>query len=273
MDYNFLNPGKYRIVASNAAVYCKDAEFFVTVLDNPPALTSVQGPNEACLGSSILLSASPTQPNYFLQWQPLCPSATPSSVDGEEVTISYDTEVCDVAVYQVDNEYGCRSEVYIHTVDTFRLAPFTMPAITHVCAGASVHLWVDNQSANVTYEWTISPANAASVNGSHFANDVHILTNHLDNLPVIATVTLKRTYCSNIVEYETDQKTQLTDLQQKILDFLRTNPTATRNTLTQMLQGYSASGIKYAVARLQEMNLLKRVGGRKDGHWKVIDIE
>ena len=169
------------------------------------ALTSVQGPNEACLGSSILLSASPTQPNYFLQWQPLCPSATPSSVDGEEVTISYDTEVCDVAVYQVDNEYGCRSEVYIHTVDTFRLAPFTMPAITHVCAGASVHLWVDNQSANVTYEWTISPANAASVNGSHFANDVHILTNHLDNLPVIATVTLKRTYCSNIVEYETVQ--------------------------------------------------------------------
>lgn len=205
VDYNFLNPGKYRIVASNAAVYCKDAEFFVTVLDNPPALTSVQGPNEACLGSSILLSASPTQPNYFLQWQPLCPSATPSSVDGEEVTISYDTEVCDVAVYQVDNEYGCRSEVYIHTVDTFRLAPFTMPAITHVCAGASVHLWVDNQSANVTYEWTISPANAASVNGSHFANDVHILTNHLDNLPVIATVTLKRTYCSNIVEYETVQ--------------------------------------------------------------------
>ena len=68
-------------------------------------------------------------------------------------------------------------------------------------------------------------------------------------------------------DQKTDQKTQLTDLQQKILDFLRTNPTATRNTLTQMLQGYSAGGIKYAVARLQEMNLLKRVGGRKDGYW------
>lgn len=98
----------------------------------------------------------------------MCPSATPSSVDGEEVTINYDTEVCDVAVYQVDNEYGCRSEAYIHTVDTFRLAPFSVPAISHVCAGAFVDMSVADQSANVTYEWTISPANAASVNGSHF---------------------------------------------------------------------------------------------------------
>ena len=205
LNYNFLIPGKYRIVASNTAVYCKDAEFFVTVLDNPPALTFVQGPNDACPKSSILLSATPTQPNYFLQWQPLCPSATPSSVDGEEVTINYDTEVCDVAVYQVDNEYGCRSEAYIHTVDTFRLAPFSVPAISHVCAGAFVDMSVADQSANVTYEWTISPANAASVNGSHFSNQVRILTNYLDNLPVIATVTLKRTYCSNMVEYETAQ--------------------------------------------------------------------
>lgn len=205
LDYNFLIPGKYRIVASNAAVYCKDAEFFVTVLDNPPALTFVQGPIETCPGNSILLSAIPTQPDCFLQWQPLCPSATPSSVDGEEVTINYIAEVCDVAVYQVDNEYGCRSEAYIHTVDTFRLAPFSEPAITHVCAGAPVYMGVLDQSDNVTYEWTISPANAASVVGSNFTPNVEITTNHLDNLPVVATVTLKRTYCSNIVEYVTAQ--------------------------------------------------------------------
>lgn len=203
LDYDFLIPGKYRIVASNAAVYCKDADFFVTVLDNPPAPTFVQGPNEACPGNSILLSATPTSPNFFLQWRPLCSSASPSSVEGEEVSINYDAEVCDVAVYQVDNEYGCRSEAYIHTVDTFRLAPFTMPAITRVCAGASVHLWVDDQSADVTYEWTISPANAASVNGNHFSSNVEILTNHLNNPPVIATVTLKRTYCSNLVDEKT----------------------------------------------------------------------
>ena len=205
LDYNFLIPGKYRIVASDAAVYCKDAEFFVTVLDNPPALTFVQGPIETCPGNSILLSAIPTQPNYFLQWQPLCPSATPSSVDGEEVTINYIAEVCDVAVYQVDNEYGCRSEAYIHTVDTFRLAPFTVPAITHVCAGAPVYMGVLDQSDNVTYEWTISPANAASVVGSNFTPNVEITTNHLDNLPVVATVTLKRTYCSNLVDKKTVQ--------------------------------------------------------------------
>ena len=72
-------------------------------------------------------------------------------------------------------------------------------------------------------------------------------------------------------DQKTDQKVQLTDLQQKVLDFLGDNPTATRDTMNQVLQGYSASGIKYAVARLQEMKLLKRIGGRKNGHWEVID--
>lgn len=204
LNYIFVTPDKYRIVASNTS-YCKDAEFFVTVMDNPPALTATQGPDETCTNSSILLTATPSQPNYYLQWVPLCSTASPTSVEGDEVTINYGNEVCDVAVYQVDNEYGCRSEAFIHEVDTFRLSSFNTPAVTHVCAGASVYMGVADQSANVTYEWTISPANAASVVGSHLSSNVEILTNHLNNLPIIATVTLKRTYCSTLVDEKTVQ--------------------------------------------------------------------
>lgn len=204
LDYGFATPGNYRVVASNNT-YCQDAEFFVTVLDNPPALTAVQGPDEACPNSSILLSATPTRSNYYLQWDPLCPTATPASVEGDEVTINYGAEVCGVAVYQVDDEYGCRSEAYIHTVDTFRLAPHGLPAVTHACAGSTVFFSVPAQPGHVTYEWILSPANAATVIGDHFSPSVQILTNHLQNFtsPTVVSVTLKRTYCSNLELYET----------------------------------------------------------------------
>ena len=168
LSYCFVIPGKYKVVASNAG-YCKDAEFFVTVLDNPPAITSTQGPGETCPGNSILLTATPSQPNYYLLWEPLCSTATPLSVEGDKVTITYGNEISDVAVYQVDDEYGCRSDAYIHEVDTFRLAPHGLPAITHACAGSTVTMSVPDQSANVTYQWTISPANAASIVGDHLS--------------------------------------------------------------------------------------------------------
>lgn len=204
LDYSFLTPGSYRVVASNPG-YCRDAEFHVTVLDNPPAVTAVQGPDEACPNSSILLSATPTAPNYYLQWVPLCPTATPTSVEGDEVTVNFGAEVCGVAVYQVDDEYGCRSEAYVHTVDTFRLAPHGLPDLSHACAGSTVTFSVPAQPEQVTYEWTLSPANAATVIGDHLSPTVQILTNRLNGFtsPTMVYVTLKRTWCSNLEVYET----------------------------------------------------------------------
>ena len=159
LSYTFTAAGNYKITASHED-YCKVVEYHVTVLDNPPALTSTTGPSVACPGSSILLVADPTHPRYYLVWEPVCSSAMPDSVEGNEVTITFDNEVCDVAVYQVDNEYNCRSEAYIHEVETFTLLPHGLPSITTACAGSTVHFAVPDQSPNVTYEWTISPANA-----------------------------------------------------------------------------------------------------------------
>lgn len=199
LSYIFQSAGNF-IVTAEHADYCKVAEFHVTVLGNPPAITHTEGPSEACPGSSILLSATPTSPNCYLVWQPLSTSQRSISVSGNEVTISYGNEVCDVAVYQVDAEYNCRSEAYIHEVDTFRLLPIGLPAVTATCAGSTVHFSVPDQSENVTYEWTVEPANAASIVGDHLLPSVDILTNHLSNLapPYSVNVKLKRVYCSNI---------------------------------------------------------------------------
>ena len=193
LNYTFTNAGKYKIVASNSN-YCDDAEYLVTVLNNPPALTNTNGPHSACLGSSILLSASPSHPNYYLEWVPICDPF--NTQNGDEVTIYFDDEVCDVAVYQIDAENGCRSAAYIHEVDTFQLAPSNLPPSVSACAGGTFSHTVPFQE-NVLYEWIISPAGVASIQGDHFDNHVTILVNHLaNNQPTSAVVTLKRTCCS-----------------------------------------------------------------------------
>lgn len=203
IHYIFNHPGGYRITVSNHN-YCNTAEYSVTVLARPPALTNVIGPHEACFNSTIQLSATPIHPRYYLEWKPLCTDASPSVHDGEEVSVQYGSTVCGVAVYQIDNEYGCPSEAYIHQVDTFRLLPLGIPDDTTVCAGASVEYYASDQLPNVTYRWTIEPANAASVLDDHLLPHVEILTNHLHNVqpPYLVDVTVRRTYCSILERYD-----------------------------------------------------------------------
>ncbi len=204
LSYTFTSAGNFKITASHND-YCKVVEYYVTVLDNPPTLTSTTGAHVACPNSSILLKATPTHPRYYIVWEPVCSSANPTSAEGNEVTITYGNEVCDVAVYQVDNEYNCRSGAYIHEVDTFHLLPHGLPAITTACAGSTVCFNVPDQSPDVTYEWTINPANAASIDSSdHLRPSICILTNHLNVTPPYwVDVTLKRTYCSDLKVNET----------------------------------------------------------------------
>ena len=207
LSHIFPSAGQYRVTAS-ASGYCTALDFYVTVLDDPPALTSATGPHSACRNSSILLEAVPTHPGCYLQWIPLCVSVPLDTLEGNEVTVTYGSEICDVAVFQVDREYGCRSEAYVHRVYTFQLLPHGLPAVTSVCAGSTVRFDVPDQSPDVLYEWTISPANAASIDSSdHLLPSVGILTNHLANVatPYYVDVILKRTYCSGIEVYETVQ--------------------------------------------------------------------
>lgn len=193
LTYTFPNTGKYKVVASGAS-YCNEAEFWVTILGAPPALTVTDGPHEACWNSAIKLSATPTHPRYYLEWTPVC---NPSGrEEGNTVTIHFEDEICDVAVCQVDNEYGCRSAAYIHKVDTFRLLSNGLPAMRYVCPEDTVILSVPDQSDNVLYEWTMSPVNAATVFEEYYQPYVTIRTNHLiDSNSFTVMVFLSRKFC------------------------------------------------------------------------------
>lgn len=69
------------------------------------------------------------------------------------------------------------------------------------------------------------------------------------------------------------QKTiqNLTEQQQAILLFLKEHPEATRKEISESLSNITEDGVKYNLSRLQELGLLKRIGGRKQGYWQIIE--
>lgn len=67
------------------------------------------------------------------------------------------------------------------------------------------------------------------------------------------------------------QKTiqKLTKQQRAIIEYLNEHPNATRRELCENIPEATMGGIIHNLSRLQELGLLKRVGGRKQGYWEI----
>lgn len=63
---------------------------------------------------------------------------------------------------------------------------------------------------------------------------------------------------------------KLTEQQQNILSYLSEHPKATRTDLYKNIPNAKVGGIIHNLSRLQELGLLKRIGGRKQGYWQII---
>ena len=56
---------------------------------------------------------------------------------------------------------------------------------------------------------------------------------------------------------------------ERILNLLVTNPRATQEELARVL-GLSVRGIEYAIGTLKKVKRIRKVGGKRFGHWEVI---
>ncbi len=56
---------------------------------------------------------------------------------------------------------------------------------------------------------------------------------------------------------------------ERILHLLATNPRATQEELARVL-GLSVRGIEYAIGTLKKAKRIRKVGGKRFGHWEVI---
>ena len=66
---------------------------------------------------------------------------------------------------------------------------------------------------------------------------------------------------------------ELTTTQKAVLDYFRKHPKANRDEAIDAIEGMTEGGIKFIISKLQQLGLLKREGGRKNGTWVVIDRE
>jgi ATP-dependent DNA helicase RecG len=57
---------------------------------------------------------------------------------------------------------------------------------------------------------------------------------------------------------------------EKILDIIKKKPEITQDQIAEIV-GISRRGIEWNLKKLKESGILKRVGGRKSGHWEIIE--
>ena len=69
---------------------------------------------------------------------------------------------------------------------------------------------------------------------------------------------------------QTKGSLNLTEQQNEIIKYIKEHPYATRTELIECIKTGKSGGIRYNLSRLKELGLLKRVGGRKYGHWEIL---
>ena len=69
---------------------------------------------------------------------------------------------------------------------------------------------------------------------------------------------------------ESTTQKELNATQKKVLEFFKNNPQGTRVEAANALGDITEDGVKFVIGKLQKKGLLKRVGGRKHGEWKVL---
>ena len=245
---NITAAGVYKITASEPN-YCNVAEFVISVKDPPPAPTILNmdpgNPTVACPRSGRHLLGKTYNPEYTLIWQTACEPN--SSASGDDVTLFYDDEVCDVEVYTYDRRLRCRSDnAYSHHVEPFELEPVSLPSDVQVVCPGTLITWTGNDvpyQPEVIYKWELADQKqyCATIEGDKHSNTISLRINDFPQPFNTQTfdLYLYRTYCSGIADTDTVHL-QITDNPNATIGI--TPPNGICQWMQASLQGTGCSG-------------------------------
>jgi ATP-dependent DNA helicase RecG len=61
------------------------------------------------------------------------------------------------------------------------------------------------------------------------------------------------------------------DLQLKIVNYIKEHPTASMREISDSLGDISPNGIKYHLRKLKELGVIRRIGPDRGGSWDVLN--
>ena len=68
----------------------------------------------------------------------------------------------------------------------------------------------------------------------------------------------------------TERNQSITEIQMSVLLYFAKHPTASRKDYVSTTEGATEGGTISAIGRLQELGMLKRQDGKKNGYWVVL---
>jgi len=147
-----------------------------------PAPPTVTGTFIACAGNGVELNTVADE-NCTIHWMPECHA---EQYAGTRYSIQMPVGGCNLLVYQ-ENEAGCWSDATRISLEEFRL----LPAPRFLTADVYDTLVIDSlYQPNVLYRWSVYPAAAATMVGSHIAPTGNFYFNYLRKAPDTYPVTL-----------------------------------------------------------------------------------
>ena len=85
------------------------------------------------------------------------------------------------------------------------------------------------------------------------------------------TVVFRKENKNDVIQNYTENYTGLSRIQREILMKLKENSAYSRRELAAVIENASLGGVISALSRLQELQIIRRVGPNKGGHWEIID--
>jgi hydrogenase/urease accessory protein HupE/PKD repeat protein len=182
-------PGTYRLraipTAGGIANTCSDsADWKIAVKANPPKPTGITGPILFCPGSPNTYTATGTSNLYNVKWEIKNSNGAVVNDEGQNVVTTFTSGSPRwVAIRQISTDgLNCLSDSTRLIVN--ELPPFSITGNPDICQNNSATYKAPNY-ANISYTWSISPANVGVIKQGQNTPDVEIYWNS----PGVHTVT------------------------------------------------------------------------------------
>lgn len=150
--------------------FCEPEKWIAVVVNQPPtAPVAPVGDDHVCANSSHIYTASPSGPNYYIEWE-ISGCTSPVSGVGAEATgntvnITWGNPVYSLEIRQVDIASGCKSPLTPLTISPVLNVTPTISPTSSQCINSTIPVSITNFSSLYAQQvsWEIVPANAGSI--------------------------------------------------------------------------------------------------------------